>query len=107
MAEKREFKVGQRVLHSNGFIGRVEAIKGEWGGSLEMELRVLQAGTSLEKEGEKYSALSEYVKEILPEVEPEKEEKVFKCEIEGMKFEGTASQFDAVMKTLATYMKKF
>jgi hypothetical protein len=40
-------------------------------------------------------------------VEVEKEEKTFKCELEGMKFEGTPSQFEAFMKTLTIYMKKF
>ncbi|MDR7207626.1 hypothetical protein [Priestia megaterium] len=40
-------------------------------------------------------------------VEAAKEEKVFKCELEGMKFEGTPSQFEAFMKTLTIYMKKF
>jgi hypothetical protein len=132
--ELSKLKVGQTVTHANGFTGIIEEIK-EKAHYTDVEIRVTDQGNSFNEVGSVWTAMPEYITSIVKEapsklrVEAElaftgleqleelvaqatealeilAEESVFTAEFgQGIKFEGTKSDYKVFIEGLAELTK--
>ena len=73
--ELSKLKVGQIVEHDNGFIGEIESIDAT-GTYADVNIRVVDQGTSFNEVGSVWCAMPEYINRIVKDVNPNIKTKV-------------------------------
>jgi hypothetical protein len=132
--ELNKLKVGQLVEHDNGFTGEIISIEETEGRYTDVNIRVTDQGTSFNEVGSVWTAMPEYINKIVKDVHQFKavaeleftgiekleelvaqatealeilaEESVFTAEFgQGIKFEGTKSDYKVFIEGLAELTK--